>query len=91
MIDVRTFEARNSLRASGYRVATNWSRACLSPDARYAAAGSVDGTVFVWNTQSGAVEKALKGHTGPVLSCSWSDRGRPLASADKNGNVVTWE
>ena len=34
----------------------------LSPDGSYCAAGSSDGSIFVWNISNNKVEKVLKGH-----------------------------
>jgi len=34
-----------------------------SPDGDYVAAGSSDGTVFIWNINKNKVEKTLKEHT----------------------------
>ncbi|CAA7030851.1 unnamed protein product [Microthlaspi erraticum] len=42
-----SLEICGTLRASGNRLASNWSRSCISPDDEYVAAGSWDGTVHV--------------------------------------------
>lgn len=91
MIDVRTLEVQASFRAPGLLVATNWSRSCLSPDERYVAAGGADGSVVVWNRFAKDGTVTLKGHSSPVLACTWSDEGRPLVTADKSGCVIVWE
>ena len=33
-----------------------------SPNGTYALAGSIDGTLFIWNTVNGKLEKTLNGH-----------------------------
>jgi WD40 repeat protein len=38
----------------------------LLPDGCRAISGSDDGTVRVWNTTTGVVERTLEGHSGPV-------------------------
>eukprot|EP00249_Psilotum_nudum_P002541 c15631_g1_i1 orf=223-1749(-) len=92
MFDVRTLESCNTFRAQGHRLATNWSRSCISPNEDYVAAGSADGTVLVWSKETSNLESTLKGHgTSPVLTCAWSDVGKPLVTADKNGSVCFWE
>eukprot|EP00898_Chlorokybus_atmophyticus_P001756 jgi/Chlat1/2581/Chrsp178S00150 len=91
MLDMRTYEVKGSFRASGYRVGTSWNRACVSPDERYVAAGSMDGNLYVWNTVTYALASTLGGGSLPVQACAWSPRGRILASADKAGMVTLWE
>lgn len=90
LFDIRTLEVCSTLRATGNRVASNWSRSCLSPDDNHVAAGSADGSVYIWSISKADIVSTLKEHTTPVLCCSWSGLGKPLASADKNGYVCTW-
>ncbi|KAL1207254.1 Autophagy-related protein 16 [Cardamine amara subsp. amara] len=90
VFDTRTLELCATLRAPGNRLASNWSRSCISPDDDYVAAGSADGTVHVWSLSKGQIVSILKEQTSPILCCSWSGIGKPLASADKNGYVCTW-
>ncbi|KAM5571835.1 autophagy-related protein 16 [Rosa sericea] len=90
LFDMRTLEVCGTLRATGNRVASNWSRSCISPDDNYVAAGSADGAVYIWSIAKGDIVSTLKEHTNSVLCCSWSGHGKPLASADKNGVICTW-
>lgn len=48
LVDARSFQVRKTLSAPGFMVATTSCTACLSPDETHAAAGSSNGTVFVW-------------------------------------------
>ena len=42
---------------------------CISPDSRYAAAGSMDGSLIIWNTLNGKTEKTIsKAHEYVILS-----------------------
>ena len=90
LFDIRTMERRVSFRARELKVATNWSRVCMSPDEKYIAAGSADGAVVVWDQATPGSEKVLRGHKHPVLACCWSVIGQPLATADKVGTVILW-
>lgn len=90
LFDVRTLEVCGTLRASGNRVASNWSRSCISADDNYVAAGSADGSVYIWSISKADIVSTLKEHAAPVLCCSWSDLGKPLATSDKNGIICTW-
>ncbi|CAI0447471.1 unnamed protein product [Linum tenue] len=91
IFDIRSLEVCGTLRASGNRVATNWSRSCLSPDDKYVAAGSADGSVYIWSVLKGDIVGTLKEDTTAVLCCSWSGLGKPLASAHKSGIVCIWK
>ncbi|KDP30999.1 hypothetical protein JCGZ_11375 [Jatropha curcas] len=90
LFDMRSLEVCGTLRASGNRVASNWSRSCISPDDNYVAAGSADGSVYIWSVSKADIVSTLKEHTTSVLCCSWSGLGKPLATADKNGIIYTW-
>nr|KYP65337.1 Protein tipD [Cajanus cajan] len=90
LFDVRSLEVCGTLRASGNRVASNWSRSCISPDDNHVAAGSADGSVYIWSISKGDIVSTLKEHSSSVLCCRWSGIGKPLASADKNGIVCVW-
>lgn len=90
LFDVRSMEVCATFRAQGHKVASNWSRSCISADENYVAAGSADGTVYIWSRSSAAPVSTLKGHGAPVISCAWSSLGKPLASADKNGYLHIW-
>ncbi|KAI5063367.1 hypothetical protein GOP47_0021914 [Adiantum capillus-veneris] len=91
LFDVRSMEICASLKAQGHRVSSNWTRSCISADETYVAAGSENGSVVVWNTKNCLVESTLSGHAGSVLACAWSDLGKPLASADRFGNIHLWQ
>lgn len=90
LFDMRSLEVCGTLRASGNRVASNWSRSCISPDDNYVAAGSADGSISIWSISKADIVSTLREHTSPVLCCSWSGLGKPLASADRNGIICTW-
>ncbi|BAT76005.1 hypothetical protein VIGAN_01395700 [Vigna angularis var. angularis] len=90
LFDVRSLEVCSTLKAAGNRVASNWSRSCFSPDDNHVAAGSADGSVYIWSISKGDIVGTLKEHTSSVLCCTWSGIRKPLASADKNGVVCVW-
>ncbi|TYH40100.1 hypothetical protein ES332_D12G223500v1 [Gossypium tomentosum] len=79
-----------TFRATGNKVASNWSRSCISLDDNNIAAGSADGSIYIWSISKADIVSTLKEHTAPILCCTWSAIGKPLASADKNGVVCTW-
>ena len=48
VVDARTFQVQQTLTAPGFSVSTTWCTACLSSNESHAAAGSANGSVFVW-------------------------------------------
>ncbi|CAH9083643.1 unnamed protein product [Cuscuta epithymum] len=90
LFDIRTLEICGTFKASGNRIASNWSRSCLSADDSCVSAGFADGSVHVWSISNGKIVSTLKEHTAPVLCCSWSGLGKPLATSDKSGVISIW-
>ncbi|XP_059657222.1 autophagy-related protein 16 isoform X2 [Cornus florida] len=90
LFDMHSLEVCGRFSAAGNRVASNWSRSCISADDNYVAAGSADGSISVWSISKADIVSTLKEHTTSVLCCSWSGLGKPVASSDKNGIICTW-
>lgn len=51
MVDMRSYQVQAVYRAPGFTVSSAWCRACLGPDDKYLAAGSADGSLFVWEVR----------------------------------------
>ncbi|KAF7414791.1 hypothetical protein HZH68_003280 [Vespula germanica] len=62
LIDLRMKKIIGSFSADGFKVAFDWTRAAFSPDGQYIAAGSSDGSVFIWSVATHMVENVLKNH-----------------------------
>uniref|UniRef100_A0A7S4MWN7 Lissencephaly-1 homolog n=1 Tax=Odontella aurita TaxID=265563 RepID=A0A7S4MWN7_9STRA len=56
-----------------------------------AVSGSEDGTVKVWDHESGEYVRTLKGHTNTVHSLSFTATGSHLASASSDLSIKLWD
>ena len=88
LLDIRTLDVVRTFSAPKYRVGTDWSNPCVSPDGQHIASGGADGGLFIWRVQDGRLMTTLHGHDAVVATCAWSTAG--LASACKNGVCLLW-
>ena len=50
-----------------------------------------DGTAEVWDTSGGRELLTLKGHTGEVISVSWSPDRTRLSTGSEDGTAKVWD
>lgn len=70
-----------------------WPAACLtaafSPNGKFLASGTQDGTVHFWNLTTGK-DSQMRGYSSRVLLTEWSSNGRYLATGAAN-EVIVWD
>lgn len=64
----------------------------ISPDGKQMATGGIDGSVRIWNLETGELVRILVGHDWYVLSVAWSPCGNVIASAGSwDGTARLWD
>ncbi len=64
-----------------------------SPDGSRIAGGEVDGSITVWDANTGTVDITLTGHTRAVQSVTWSPDGSRIASSGwlEDSTIRVWD
>lgn len=63
----------------------------FSRDGRFAATGSADKTVKLWETSTGREIRSYMGHTHDVQCLAFGPKGDYLASVDRDNQLKIWE
>ncbi|XP_007656937.1 autophagy-related protein 16-1 isoform X5 [Ornithorhynchus anatinus] len=91
IIDLRVNAIKQTFSAPGFKCGSDWTRVVFSPDGSYVAAGSAEGSLYVWNVLTGKVEKVLsKFHSSSINAVAWSPSGVHVVSVDKSNKAVVW-
>jgi hypothetical protein len=70
----------------------DWVRSvAVSPDGKWAASGSRDKTIKVWDIKTGVCRATLEGHTDRVLSVKITKDGKRIISASADRTVRVWD
>lgn len=82
----KQLDLRLQLGHSGVAHSISWS-----PDGRFIAIGSSDGTVTLWDAESGRLLNSLQGHEDLIFSVAWAPDGRWIASGSQDQTVKLWD
>src|SRR5262249_38920491 len=63
----------------------------ITPDARVAVSACQDGTLKVWNLESGTEVRSLLGHSGSVAAVVVTSDGRRAVSASGDKTIRVWD
>lgn len=83
-------EKRN-LKLDGLTSFTHFHAFAFSPDNRFLAGGEDNGTVWMWDAQTGKQIHQLVGHTAPIKSVIFSPDGRLLLSGSEDKSARVWD
>ena len=84
-----SLESPTLVRTLSGRSGWVWALA-LSGDGRVVS-GSFDGTVKVWDLNSGQEERTLSGHGGWVTALAVTGDGRAVTGSSSDGTVTVWD
>ncbi|KAM9001184.1 autophagy-related protein 16-1 isoform X4 [Sarcophilus harrisii] len=91
IIDLRVNAVKQTFSAPGFKCGSDWTRVVFSPDGSYIAAGSAEGSLYIWNVLTGKVEKVLsKQHSSSINAVAWSPSGTQVVSVDKGNKAILW-
>lgn len=84
------WDARTGDRVAALSTSALGSAIAYSADGETLATGHEDGTIRLWDTETGSQELVLQGHRRDVVRVVFSPDGSKLASNDADGLVRVW-
>jgi len=64
----------------------------FSPDGKCVVSGSRDGTVSIWDSQTGEkIYEPLEGHINPLQSVAFSPDGKRIISGSNDSMICVWD
>ncbi len=71
---------------------TDWVTAvCFSPDGQFLATADRNGTLLLWEADSGLFVQKLDGHTKAITSLQWRSDSQFFVTASEDGSVRVWD
>jgi WD40 repeat protein len=84
-------QARSTRFRSQSRHRQPISALVVSPTGKQFASASDDGSVNIWNPQTGGILRELRAHTGAVTDLAFSPNGSRLATVGKDRRIKVWD
>jgi ribosome assembly protein 4 len=75
-------------RLTGHQQPVNFVQ--FSPDGRYIASASFDGSVRVWNGKTGKFIRTYRSHVQAVYQVCWAGDSRSFVSSSKDSTLKVW-
>jgi len=63
----------------------------FSPDGEAIVSASADGTLKLWDAETGVCEATFEGHDGAVGACAFSPDGETIVSGGDDGTLKFWD
>ncbi|MGD2205177.1 MAG: BTAD domain-containing putative transcriptional regulator [Anaerolineae bacterium] len=63
----------------------------IDPEGRTALSGSADGSLILWNIETGEALRRLEGHEGTVHSVAFLPGGQQVLSGSADGSLILWD
>eukprot|EP00825_Cyclidium_porcatum_P043847 TRINITY_DN6321_c0_g1_i1.p1 TRINITY_DN6321_c0_g1~~TRINITY_DN6321_c0_g1_i1.p1 ORF type:complete len:316 (+),score=44.53 TRINITY_DN6321_c0_g1_i1:185-1132(+) len=89
LADQYTIKTPAKYSLQGHRA--NITSVSFHPNYSIIATSSEDGTIKLWDFESGQYERTLKGHTGTVNQVAFDKQGKLLASCSTDLTIKLWE
>jgi WD40 repeat protein len=89
-VEIRNLESGTSVDYLTGHSNVVWAIA-YSPDEKYLASASEDGTVMIWNAGTHECIDTLAGHDGPVYNLAFSPDGKKLATVSSDLSTLIWD
>jgi WD40 repeat protein len=87
---VEIFDAMAGINRATFAQRRSISSVAFSPDDDFLVSGLLDGTIHIWEVQTGTLFRMFTGHIGDALSLAFSPCGTLIASGGTTGTVRIW-